>query len=249
MASLAVAGFAAFTPEAPVTPAPVPDVVATTQPPLSVPATLGSVAGRVAAMNFATSNIYATGEVAPNVNRLIDERIAELETELAQTPPTTAPAPTPTTRPSAPPVTSPATTTPPTTAPPATTTTLPPEPGDDGAGSGYSVPAGYSQANFDAWVVGPWLGLVQTFFAPSDVERALQVIWCESRGDSGASNGSSGAAGLFQHLPRFWGERSVSAGWGGADIFDPTANTAVAAWLLYDGGGWKHWFPSAGCWG
>jgi hypothetical protein len=91
--------------------------------------------------------------------------------------------------------------------------------------------------------------LVSAYFAPADVERAVLVSWCESRYDANATNPSSGAAGLFQHIPRFWADRSGAAGVGGADIYDPTANTAVAAWLLYSNGGWKHWNASISCWG
>ena len=94
-----------------------------------------------------------------------------------------------------------------------------------------------------------WVSLVEAYFAPGDVQRALDVIWCESRGNPDATNTASGAAGLFQHLPKFWAERSANAGWADADIYDPTANTAVAAWLVYSDGGWKHWNPSAYCWG
>lgn len=95
--------------------------------------------------------------------------------------------------------------------------------------------------------VEQWRGLVATYFAPQDVELALLVIGCESEGDAGAVNPSSGAAGLFQHIPRYWAERSASAGVGGADIFDPAANVAVAAYLVYSDG-WWHWNASAHCW-
>lgn len=91
--------------------------------------------------------------------------------------------------------------------------------------------------------------LVSAYFAPADVERAVLVSWCESRYDANATNPSSAAAGLFQHIPRFWADRSAAAGIGGSDIYDPTANTAVAAWLLYSNGGWKHWNASKSCWG
>ena len=77
----------------------------------------------------------------------------------------------------------------------------------------------------------------------------MLIVWCESRYDPGAVNPSSHASGLFQHIPRFWNERSEKAGVPGASIFDPEANTAVAAWLRYSNGGWKHWNPSIGCWG
>ena len=94
-----------------------------------------------------------------------------------------------------------------------------------------------------------WRPLVEAHFAPEDVARALAVISCESSGDPDAKNPRSSASGLFQHLGRFWPERSVKAGLAGADIFDPSANVAVAAWLVYDGGGWSHWNPSRHCWG
>ena len=94
-----------------------------------------------------------------------------------------------------------------------------------------------------------WRPLVEAHFAPADVARALAVISCESSGDPNAKNPRSSASGLFQHLGRFWAERSVKAGLPGADIFDPSANVAVAAWLVYDGGGWSHWNPSRHCWG
>lgn len=91
--------------------------------------------------------------------------------------------------------------------------------------------------------------LVSAYFRPQDVERAVLVAWCESRYDPGATNPSSGAAGLFQHIPRYWSDRSANAGVGGSDIYDPVPNAAVAAWLVYSNGGWKHWNASASCWG
>ncbi|NNC93178.1 MAG: hypothetical protein HKN80_11885, partial [Acidimicrobiia bacterium] len=44
--------------------------------------------------------------------------------------------------------------------------------------------------------------LVSAYFRPHDVEQAVLVAWCESRYDANATNPSSGAAGLFQHIPR-----------------------------------------------
>ncbi len=94
-----------------------------------------------------------------------------------------------------------------------------------------------------------WRPLVEAHFAPNDVALALAVISCESSGDPNAKNPRSSASGLFQHLGRFWPQRSVKAGLAGSDIFDPAANVAVAAWLVYEGGGWSHWNPSRHCWG
>jgi hypothetical protein len=92
-------------------------------------------------------------------------------------------------------------------------------------------------------------GIISLFFAPEDVALALEVSYCESRWDPGATNPSSGAAGLFQHLPRFWSDRAASAGWAGASSYDAHANAAVSAWLVYEGGGWTHWTASQSCWG
>ena len=154
----------------------------------------------------------------------------------------TTPVPTTTTRPAAT-TTSTATTT--TTAPPATTTsttTLPP------------IPTVLHQLLQKPRVPQFTLGqLVDYFFAEPDRAWALKVALCESSGlpdhvSSDAVHPSSRASGWFQHLPKFWKERSEAAGFAGVDILDPVANVGVAAWLLYDGGGKSHWYPSESCW-
>jgi transglycosylase-like protein with SLT domain len=96
--------------------------------------------------------------------------------------------------------------------------------------------------------VEEWRSLVSAYFAPEDVDLALRVISCESGGDPNAQNRSSGAAGLFQQIPRYWEARAASAGMPGASIFDPIANVAASAYLAYTEG-WGHWAASAGCWG
>jgi hypothetical protein len=96
--------------------------------------------------------------------------------------------------------------------------------------------------------VEEWRSLVSAYFAPEDVDLALRVISCESGGDPNAQNRSSGAAGLFQHIPRYWEARVANAGMPGASIFDPIANVAASAYLAY-ADGWGHWAASAGCWG
>ncbi|KKK91225.1 hypothetical protein LCGC14_2715090 [marine sediment metagenome] len=87
-------------------------------------------------------------------------------------------------------------------------------------------------------------GLVETYFRPADVDRALRIMQCESGGDPNImhdfSNPAS-ASGLMQHLGKYWATRSAAAGYGGVSIFDPTANVAVAAWLRDHSGGWGHW--------
>lgn len=95
--------------------------------------------------------------------------------------------------------------------------------------------------------VEEWRSLVSAYFAPEHVDLALRIISCESGGDPNAQNPSSGAAGLFQHIPRYWDARVANAGMPGASIFDPIANVAASAYLAYTGG-WGHWSASAGCW-
>lgn len=80
--------------------------------------------------------------------------------------------------------------------------------------------------------------LVSLYFKPADVNRAIRVAWCESRFDPQATNLRTGGIGLFQHLPRYWEERSNNAGFAGAEMTDPEASVAAAAWEVYNGGGW-----------
>lgn len=96
--------------------------------------------------------------------------------------------------------------------------------------------------------------LVNYFFDPHDRDWALLVAFCESSGQpdhiiSDAVHHSSRASGWFQHLPKFWDERSEEAGFADAPILDPVANVGVASWLFYEGGGKRHWNPSKTCWG
>lgn len=94
-----------------------------------------------------------------------------------------------------------------------------------------------------------WRPLIELFFQAGDVDRAVDVVQCESHGQPDAKNPRSTASGLFQHLASLWSDRAAKAGYAGTDVFDPVANTAVAAWLVYEGGGWRHWNASSDCWG
>lgn len=83
---------------------------------------------------------------------------------------------------------------------------------------------------------------------PGDLTKLMRIIDCESRGREWVVNRSSRATGLFQHLPRYWPERSRKA----ARVFgftNPTItmaydNIAVGIWL-YETGGTRHW-PTCG---
>lgn len=103
----------------------------------------------------------------------------------------------------------------------------------------------YDDANTEfTWAVERWRPVVATYFPEDRVDWALRIMACESRGDSQAKNPNSSASGLFQHLARLWPDRARAAGWEDADVFDPFANIAVAAWLLENGGP-SHWVCKA----
>jgi hypothetical protein len=96
--------------------------------------------------------------------------------------------------------------------------------------------------------------LIDYFFAEDDRAWALRVAFCESSAQpdditSTARHHRSGASGWFQHLPKFWEERTEAVGIAGTDIMDPIAQVQVAAWLLYETSQGKgHWYPSKSCW-
>ena len=81
--------------------------------------------------------------------------------------------------------------------------------------------------------------LVRLYFEPTDVNRAVGIAWCESRFDPNHNDLRTGGVGLFNHLPAYWLERVANAGFEGADMTDPEASTAAAAWEVYNGAGWE----------
>ncbi len=100
----------------------------------------------------------------------------------------------------------------------------------------------------DVWLSHlPTLGeLINEYFEPEDREFFTWLAYCESSADPGdiysyAMHPLSKATGWFQHLPKFWIERSVRSGFTGFPIDHPVANVGVAAWLFYEDGGAKHW--------
>ena len=99
----------------------------------------------------------------------------------------------------------------------------------------------------------PTLGeLIRRYFKPEDRELAHKIAFCESSARSwhiGSEVVSHAyAIGWFQHLAKYWTERSEKAGWGDYHPFHAEANVAVAAWLFYSSGV-HHWNPSKACWG
>lgn len=115
-------------------------------------------------------------------------------------------------------------------------------------------------ASFVALALDRWADQQQALIAylaalPQDVvsiERAaarefgipegdfVRVLGCESGHDPHAVNRSSGALGLGQHLPRYWGARAAALGYSYGAWSDARANARVSAWLWRTSGP-QHW--------
>ncbi len=153
--------------------------------------------------------VPSPGEPGPDLTRLVTYRSACVDHPVCQTPPPpTAPEPTPAPTPEPAPV---AAATPPPSAP---------------APAALGSPAGVER----------WRELVAAYFPADQVDRALQVMACESGGDPSAVNPSSGASGLMQVMP-FWADALALPH---DALFDPATNLDVAAWI-WGQGGWSHW--------
>ena len=84
--------------------------------------------------------------------------------------------------------------------------------------------------------VEQWRPLVQQFFAPQDVEKALYVIEHESGGNPNIYGDGGHAVGLFQH-----NDGGLASGRSLVALQDPEANIRLAAEAVYGGQGWKPW--------
>lgn len=103
--------------------------------------------------------------------------------------------------------------------------------GGSSSRSNVTIPQGSS--------VEQWRGLVVAYFPAEQVDRALCIVYHESRGDPNADNPNSTATGLFQILYSLWGPHyGVTV----AEMYNPEVNTRIAAdlWSKY---GWWPWSP------
>jgi len=102
------------------------------------------------------------------------------------------------------------------------------------------------RASYGTEQVQQWREAVDAYPWPTDT--ALLVISCESQGDPGAINPSSGAAGLFQLYS--WGWLAARM-FGTRNVLIPWVNIGVAFALWEDSGGrfGFHWAASRSCWG
>lgn len=76
-----------------------------------------------------------------------------------------------------------------------------------------------------------------------DPEQLLRIPPRESGWNKDTQNCSSGACGLFQHLPGYWPRRAEAVGYPGASCQDPWVN-ALAAAMMFKATGFSPWAPS-----
>jgi hypothetical protein len=122
----------------------------------------------------------------------------------------------------------------------AETTTRATADGDEDTSDQTTTQAGTIVSSSSGWLSEVEVrALVEFYFEPQDINRAVRIAWCESRFDPNATDLRTGGVGLFNHLPRYWDERADNAGFTGAEPTDPRASTAAAAWEVYNGAGWE----------
>ena len=94
-----------------------------------------------------------------------------------------------------------------------------------------------------------YIPLFSQYFKEEDLETALRISWCESRGKPnavGVNKDGSKDIGLWQFNDRTWAwlkpKLKITS-----DRTDKKVSTAVASWLFYNDGS-HHWKPSRFCW-
>lgn len=71
-------------------------------------------------------------------------------------------------------------------------------------------------------------------------EQALYIAWRESRFQPSAYNAAGNAAGIYQHLLRYWPERAQTYGFTNWSAFNARANIFVTMRMVR-GAGWGPW--------
>ena len=94
-----------------------------------------------------------------------------------------------------------------------------------------------------------YIPLFSQYFKQEDLETALRISWCESRGKPtavGINKDGSKDVGLWQFNDNTWDwlkpKLKITS-----ERTDVKVSTAVASWLFYNDGS-HHWKPSKFCW-
>lgn len=85
-------------------------------------------------------------------------------------------------------------------------------------------------------LVERWRSLVQQYFKPEDVDKALYVISGESGGNPNIYGDGGHSVGLFQH-----NDGGLASGRSLTALKDPESNIRLAAEAVYGGQGWGPW--------
>ena len=99
-------------------------------------------------------------------------------------------------------------------------------------------------------VVQDWRPLIEKYFKPEHVDKAMRIIFCESSGRSsavGVNKNGTRDVGLWQFNDDTWAWLKPKLKIKN-NRYDPETSTAVASWLVYNDG-WYHWNSSKHCWG
>lgn len=84
------------------------------------------------------------------------------------------------------------------------------------------------------------LGCVLDHNARISRSHAIYIADRESSFYAYARNTSSGACGVYQHMPRYWPSRAATFGFAGASCFNARANIMVTIRMVKQGG-WGPW--------
>lgn len=71
-------------------------------------------------------------------------------------------------------------------------------------------------------------------------DTALYIAWRESRYRPSAYNAAGGAAGIYQHLVKYWPGRAEEYGSGDSSVFNARANIMVTMRMVREYG-WEPW--------
>ena len=94
-----------------------------------------------------------------------------------------------------------------------------------------------------------YIPMFSMYFKEEDIEKALRITWCESKGKIdavGINKDGTKDIGLWQFNDNTWNwlkdKLKITSSRTNAHI-----STIVASWLVYNDG-WFHWNSSKHCW-
>jgi len=94
-----------------------------------------------------------------------------------------------------------------------------------------------------------YINLYSLYFKKEDLEKAVRITWCESKGNIyavGKNKDGTYDKGLWQFNDKTWEwlkpKLNITS-----NRFNAHVSTAVASWLVYNDG-WHHWNSSKHCW-